>query len=746
MPFPTGTRLGPYEIESLLGVGGMGEVYRARDTRLDRPVALKVIRTGLESDDASRARFRREARVVSRLSHPNICSLFDIGEQDGADYLVMEYLEGTTLAALLAASGPPALDDVLSYAIQIADGLARAHGAGVVHRDLKPGNVMLIEEGRVKLLDFGLAKHVAVEENDVTTAGVSMPGQVVGTVAYMSPEQTQGETVDARSDIFSFGVLLYELTTGVRPFHGKTSYSIAQKINAAQPERLSTHGPALPEPLTALVQRLLEKAPDRRPQSMIEVAAELRAIAAARGLAVAPASGVAIWARMRRASRRPVVAAVVLAALAAAAGLVPGVGSRARALIGQIPVPAAWRGADPPAEAVALPRTSFEWTTQGRAYLRRFDRPDNVDRAVQAYQRAIELEPDNAFAHAGLAESFYRKHDVTPDAQWVRQATESARRAVQLNPDLAAAHAVLGRVQIQARQLDDAGGSLRRALDLDPGLVQAHLWLAEYYVASGDMASAESAVRKAVELAPDDWNPRNFLGRILYRGAKYETAVQEWQEARRLAPDNTLVLRNLGAVYHMLNRLDEAAAAFQRALEIEPTASVYSNMGTLRFFQGRYSDAAAAFERAIALNATYYLYWANLGDAYRWVPGQGERSREAYSRAISLVRDRLAATPLDPDLRSQLALYLAKTGDTAAGRDELARLDGLPKTTASAQFRAVVIHELVDNREAALRALDAALKAGYSLDEVRTEPELVKLRADPRYHRLVAGFESRTTR
>jgi tetratricopeptide (TPR) repeat protein/tRNA A-37 threonylcarbamoyl transferase component Bud32 len=748
MSFPSGPRFGPYEVEALLGVGGMGEVYRARDTRLDRRVALKVVRPDLASDEMFRERFRREAHVVSRFSHPNVCALYDIGEQDGSAYLVMEYLEGTTLAAALA-TGPPPIDDALSYAIQIADGLARAHLADIVHRDLKPGNVMLVEDGRVKLLDFGLAKTGAAQGDDLTTTQLSMAGQVVGTVAYMSPEQTQGETVDRRSDIFSFGVLLYELMTGVRPFQGKTNFSILQKINAEPPPAPHLYVPALPEPVTALIQRLLEKLPDRRPQAMTEVAVELRAIARGRGLAVPsavepPRAGIGSrWTSRRRlAFAGP---AIVLAVLVVILALVPSARIKAFALVERIPLPAGWRSAAGPGES-ALPRTAFDWASQGRAYLRRFDRPENVDRAITAYQRAIQLEPDNAFAHAGLAEAFVYKTGYAPDPQWDRRAMEAARRSVALNPDLAVTHAVLGLVMVRTKQVEEGAGELRRALALDPGSVFSYIALGGYHTGKGDLVKAEEMHRKALQLAPDDWNAHQQLGRSLYAQARYADATREWEEARRLAPDNVIVLRNLGAVYHMVGRTDEAASALQRALEILPTATVYNNLGTLRFFQGHYTDAAAAFDKAVALNATVYLYWANLGDAYRWIPGKQEKEREAYSRAIALVRERITAAPQDPTFQSQVALYLSKMGDGPASLDELQRWQRLAKKTPASHFRAAMVHEIAGQRAAALEALDAALKGGYSLEEVRSEPELVKLRSDPKYHRLVAGFETRPAR
>src|SRR5215471_17676918 len=222
MPLTPGTKLGPFEITSPLGVGGMGEVYRARDTRLGRDVAVKILPKELSADTARKLRFEREAKTISGLNHPNICTLHDVGSQDGVDYLVMECVEGETLAKRLE-KGPLPLEHVLKYGAQIADALDKAHHAGIVHRDLKPANIMLAASG-AKLLDFGLAKPAAPLVSGATlTAAVpktplTQEGTIVGTFQYMSPEQVEGKELDSRSDIFSLGAVLYEMLTGRRAF------------------------------------------------------------------------------------------------------------------------------------------------------------------------------------------------------------------------------------------------------------------------------------------------------------------------------------------------------------------------------------------------------------------------------------------------------------------------------------------------------------------------------------------------
>ena len=289
MPLSSGVKLGPYEIASAIGAGGMGEVYRARDTRLGRDVAIKILPQHLAGTPTVRQRFEREARAVSSLNHPHICTLHDIGHQDGTDFLVMEYLEGETLAKRLE-KGPLPTTDLLRIAIEMADALDVAHRAGIVHRDLKPGNIMLTKGG-AKLLDFGLAKPAgaaagvasAMVLSAAVTATSPSPnlspptttGSIVGTIQYMSPEQLMGREADARSDIFAFGAVLYEMVTGRRAFEGKSQISVATAILEKEPEHITAIQHTAPPALDHLIRNCLAKDPDERIQSAHDVKLQL---------------------------------------------------------------------------------------------------------------------------------------------------------------------------------------------------------------------------------------------------------------------------------------------------------------------------------------------------------------------------------------------------------------------------------------------------------------------------------------
>ena len=275
MPLTPGEKLGPYEIVSPIGAGGMGEVYKARDTRLDRTVAIKVLPDHIARRDDLRARFEREARAVASLNHPHICVLHDIGRQSDISYMVMEFMEGETLAQRIEKGAVP-LDQAIKHASQIADALDRAHRVGVTHRDIKPQNIILTRDG-VKVLDFGLAKSVARPgpTEETLTAVLTTEGTVMGTPQYMAPEQFEGKEADARSDIWAFGAVLYEMVTGQKAFQGKSYSSLVGAILSADPAPMAVK-PFTPAWLERLVRRCLAKDAEDRWQSMHDIVIELR--------------------------------------------------------------------------------------------------------------------------------------------------------------------------------------------------------------------------------------------------------------------------------------------------------------------------------------------------------------------------------------------------------------------------------------------------------------------------------------
>ncbi len=424
MPLTSGAKLGPYEIVAPLGAGGMGEVYRARDTRLDRIVAIKILPCHLADCADLRERFEREARCIASLNHPHICTIHDVGHQDGTDYLVMEYLEGETLAQRLQ-RGPLAPTQVLQYAIQIADALDKAHRKGITHRDLKPGNIMLTRSG-AKLLDFGLAKlkQPAVISDATLTAlptSITSEGSIIGTLQYMAPEQLEGKEVDARTDIFAFGALVYEAATGKSAFEGKSKASLIAKIMEADPPPMSSSQVLTPYALDRVVQSCLAKDPDERWQSAADLTRELKWIAEAGAQAatsVSPGKEV-VGFRNRTLMYIGVAEAVLLLALGATLVFTRGTGvapSAVSVMRTSIVLPAGQRltseAADYPM-AVSPDGSRIAYVAEEEA-------------GTQLYVRELsELEPKPIAGTFGARHPFF-----SPDGRWVGFFGEGALQRV----------------------------------------------------------------------------------------------------------------------------------------------------------------------------------------------------------------------------------------------------------------------------------------------------------------------------
>jgi serine/threonine-protein kinase len=732
-------KVGPYRLERRLGVGGMGAVWRAHDERLKRLVALKRILPASNHEPMLRERFRREAEAVARLNHPAIVHVYDIVETETSDWIVMELVEGRTLQELLQ-DGPLDPQRALRVGSEIAHGLAEAHSKGFIHRDLKAANVMVTLAGRAKVLDFGVAKQILPEAQETT---LSSPGTVVGTSYAMSPEQAMGLPVDARSDLFSLGSLLYEMVTGVAPFRSDTAQTTLTRVCSFRQRPASSLRPDMPRALSALIDRLLEKDPVDRPGNAPEVAAALDAIAMTTSLAAATQS-----------SRREIDPSDQLTVFEAPpASLVPAPSS-----IGRI------EDQNPLARqkarglwvtsvtallliialvAVYLPRTPLLESTpqaiyqEGMVYLDRYDRKGNLDLAIDSFQTVIARDGTHAAAHASLAKAYWLKFQSdSRDPMWLEQALSMGQRAVALDPYLADARTSLGLALGSAGQHEQAIQHVQRALVLEPLNDDAYYAAGKSYQSRGKLKEAEAAYKKAVEIGPH----RLYLDELgsLYIGmGRTAEAIAVLHQSLKLAPDGFIGYRNLGVAHFMQGDVEEAASLFQKALQIRPDATVYANLGTIHFSQGLYQQAVEAFEKAIEMQggSNNHMVWGNLGDAYRWTPDKKERAHDAYRTAIQLLQEQLNAA-IDPTLRSRFALYLAKSGDTIRALGELDKIQELPDNDASSWFRVAVAYEVCDRRVKALAALERALRAGYSVDEVKKDPELLELRADKRYHRL----------
>ena len=462
----------------------------------------------------------------------------------------------------------------------------------------------------------------------------------------------------------------------------------------------------------------LSKSPSDRFQTADDLAGEMRA-------AMKPAASL-----MRRVPLRWMYAVAAFAILIAL--LIPGI---RQAVISRI------RGGGTVASnaTAAVPAgNELDLYRAGRAYLDRYDKPGNLNRAIELMQSSIQKNRNYAPAYAGLSEAYLRRNVAAPDQNWIALARDSARKSIALEADLALGHVALGYALLETGKRAEAATEFERGQELDPTNPAAAAGSAKIAAVSGNHAEAEAMFRKGIELGKSQWLPFMEYGMFLFANERYDEAIKAYERARELSPDNVTLLANEGAAYHMAGHYDEAAALFQQALAIEPNARIYANLGTLRFFQGRFSDAVDPMERAVQLRATYYLYWGNLGDVYRWAPGLRSKANGAYARAIDLIRKSIAAAPEDPVLRARLAGYLAKSDQSDAALAELERFEQIAKKTGMALFKAAIAYEVAGKRDAALRSLESAQRAGYSTQEIETEQELTGLRADIRYQQALA--------
>jgi eukaryotic-like serine/threonine-protein kinase len=730
-----GRKLLHYEIVARLGAGGMGEVWRAVDPRLEREVAIKILPGSSGPVSMERERFVREARAASALIHPNIITIHEINAADDVDFIVMEYVRGEPLSEVLV-RGPLTIARAVEYAIQVADALKAAHEAGIIHRDLKPGNIMISSSGLVKVVDFGIAKRVSVDgtaDMGTTAAPLTAMGVSIGTPSYMSPEQALGDAVDGRSDLFSFGIVLYEMLAGTRPFQSDTKLGLVRKIVHDPPPPLGATAPHVPASLVAIVERCLVKDPAGRYASAAALRDDLRRCAAQ----LPRADPSEAETRMDAVSVAPARRARASRAVAAAAVLLVGV--------------LAWtRGASfvdwvrrPPASTTSTADPASPQELYGRAVesLRLYYREGNIDRAIDDLHRALALKSPYPIVEARLSLAYWRKNGVSADPEWQKRALVHAERAIAGNDQLAVAHIAHGAALMLAGKLDDATAAFQRAEVLEPRNWELLSRLGALAVERKDTTAAEQYLRRAAEAAPSEWEPHARLGNFLYQQTRYREAIDSYDKMRQLVPDHTRAYSNLAAAYHQVGRTEDAAEVLQRALEIAPDGPTFSNLGTYLYFQGKYQEAERAFDQAIKLNANAYQRWGNLGDAVRMTAPGTAKMHESYKRAIQLARGELTKKPGDPNIRSSLALYLVRDGQKSEALAEIDSLLSQPRLPPSVLFKAALVVELVGGRQRSLRLLGQALESGYQLREIGSEPDFVELRKDPAYHRLALRYE-----
>ena len=560
MALTAGERLGPYEIVEKIGAGGMGEVYRAQDTRLHRAVAIKVLPHDKLADADRKRRFLQEARAASALNHPNIVVLHDIASESGVDYMVMEYVRGSTLKDLLGEGALP-FPEVARYGAQIASALDSAHAAGIVHRDIKPANIMVTRDRHIKILDFGLAKlaQPAVLDSKAETRTMlemeTMPGTIAGTVAYMSPEQTRAEPINARSDIFSLGAVLYEAATGRLPFQGPSALAMMHAIATEEPPPPSSLKRGIPEKFNDVIGRAMAKDRTDRYASARELAIALQA------LEPRPAS-----AAPRRRKWWPAAVAVASTLLLAAGAFYW------------------WRPHHhvPVAEAAQLYQ-------QGRRHIQEFT-DQSLKQSIVDFQNAIKLDPEYAAAYAGLADSYsyLATFEIAPPPEVMPLAEKNATMALEKDPGLAEAHTSLGVVALAYdREFPLAERRFRKSLELNPHDAFTQHFLGHYYEVLGQWPDALAQMQKALDL--DKLSPMygEDSGMDLYTVGRYQ------ESADRIAPIadqnryDPFAFNVLALALEATGKKDQSLAAADHAWTLPGKFSTAASLSGIYRRQGR---------------------------------------------------------------------------------------------------------------------------------------------------------------
>ncbi|HYV41566.1 MAG TPA: protein kinase [Thermoanaerobaculia bacterium] len=793
MSLSAGSRLGPYEIVSPLGAGAMGEVYRARDKKLDRDVAIKVLPESVAADPDTLARFEREAKAVAALSHPNILSIFDFGTHEGTAYVVMELLEGKTLRERLD-EGPIPQKLAVDYALQIVKGLSAAHEKGIVHRDLKPRNLFVMKDGHVKILDFGLAKRIEAiasgEETSAPTAAQhTMPGTVMGTMGYMSPEQVRGLPVDHRSDIFAFGAILYELLSGERAFKRDTASDTIAAILIQEPSELSESGRSIPPALERIVKHCLEKDRDNRFHSARDIAFALGE--ASSGSAAALATLAAQPPRSR--AFRPLLWAAGVAALAALAAAVLWLRPGARTIDSVAVLPFVNAGGDPNAEYLSdgITESLIDSVSQipgikviSRASAFHYKGKDVGARIVgrelgvravltgQVVQRGdalsirAELVDARDETHLWGEEYNRRLSDILAVQEEIardisgklrqRLTGEEKKRLAKRYTENAEAYALYlkGRYDWNKRTGEDiqkAIGYFRQAIDKDPTYALAYAGLADSYAIlfyyaglppSETFLMAKAAASKALEI-DDTLAQAHATLAFVHENFDWDfsAAGKEYRRAIELDPKYPTAHHWYSLYLSGIGRHEQAIAEAERVYKLDPLSPIISNLRAAAFYSARqYDRAIEAARKTLELDKGFSPAHFSLGCALE--------QKKMYPEAIAALEEavRLSGRRIRAD--ADLGHAYAVSGR----REEAMRMIEELKARSERGYDPVadiaLVYAGLGQNDEAMRWLEKAYQARSAwlirLAPLKVDPRWDALRSDARFQDLLRriGFPS----
>jgi serine/threonine-protein kinase len=751
-----GQRLSHYQIVEKLGEGGMGTVYRARDLHLDRPVAIKVLRADAVRDPERQKRFVREAKAASALNHPNIVTIYDIDQADGVAFIAMEYVEGQALDALIR-RGRLELEKALHYAVQIADALAKAHSTGIIHRDLKPSNLMVTEAELVKVLDFGLAKLVepagSGEQDKTASAEVSEglkteEGIILGTVAYMAPEQALGQAVDARSDIFSFGSVLYEMVTGRRAFSGQTRLSTLTAILWDQPRAASDLVREIPAELERILARCLEKDPNRRFPHMLDVKQRLEEVraggkGAGRGQEAIASIAVLPFADMSPQKDQEYfcdgIAEELINALSKVEGLrvasrtssfqfkgraedIREIGAKLNArLILEGSVRRAGERLRVAAQLISVADGYHLWSERyDREMKDIFAVQDDISQAVVSTLKIKLLgkvaghlvkrstEDLEAYDLYLRGRSYWSKWH----SEGMRKAVDFFERAIARDPTFAAAHAGLGYAYAMlgywtmspTEVLKKAKAAALKALEIDETLAEAHLslgWILDF--CDWDWSGAERELKRALELNPASADAHNAYGVLLSATGRPREALLENKKAYELDPLSVNVNGSLGCTLYFRREYDQAIEQFQKTLELEPGhPRAYYYLGRAYIAKSMFEPAVTALQQGGDCSGRDLRILGVLGHAY---------------------------------------VLMGKRSEAERLRDELKLVPPKPGYPSFSLFSRALVHIGLGEKEPALQCLEQLYQERSTLLHwLKVDPLFDPLRPDGRFADLLRGM------